>query len=142
MNADAKDTKAIAYVKDADAKIGDIIDADADLANAKVFGVDRNTIDVQQLIKSNFSKPSDDKLEGKLKNTDVADFKKEIPEENVANQFREFLRLIKFDKIVSWKVGRSKLSNRCVCLHATGRIVSHATASTCCAGLGGPPWLL
>ena len=102
LNADAKDTKAIAYVKVANAKIADIIDADLDPVDAKVFVFDRNINDGQQVINSKLSIPIDDKLKEKLKNTDVADFKKKVPEENLANQFSYFLRII-FDKIVSWK---------------------------------------
>ena len=78
LNANAKDTKAIAYVKVADAKIADIIDANEDPANAKAFGFDRNIINGQELIKSNFSKPIDDELEGKLNKTAVAEFKKKV----------------------------------------------------------------
>ena len=62
LNANAKVTKAIAYVKDANAKIADIIDANADPADAKVFGSDRNITNGQELIKFNFSKPIDDML--------------------------------------------------------------------------------
>ena len=128
LNANAKDTKAIAYVKVANAKIVEIIDANEDSADAKVFGFDRNIINGQEFIESNFPKPIiDDELEGKLNMTDVAEFKKNVPEENVANQLKI-------------SVGRSKLTNRRINLQKMISFVVHVIGCITCYSVNMLRW--
>ena len=107
-DADAKDADA----KDADAKVANITDANANPLNAKVIGVDRNITVNHRLKEFNLSKSIEDKLKEKQMQTDVPAIIKKAPEEDVANQFIEFLKIINIDEIKSRKLDVVKLASR------------------------------